>query len=126
MGKSRRGQSTKPKTKTVKISKKPQSLFQSFTRKQKAQLKSVGLFKDIPRDITFEQLIILKEKLTKKRDKEIASDRYAAEELKDRPIYTRENKDDLDKINALKNILSNAGKTKKRKRKKKKQTKRKK
>ena len=124
MGKSRRTHSRK-KTR-VKASENPPSLFKSFTRKQKAELKRVGLFKLIPRDVTFEQLIILKEKLTKKMDKEIASDLYAAEDLEDSPIYTRENKDDLEKIEALKRLLKTAGKTKKRKRKKKKQTKRKK
>ena len=128
MGKSRRRTNSRKKTKTkpVTISEKPQSLFQSFTKKQKALLKSVGLFKDIPRDITLSELNNLTKNLTKVREKEIASDIYAAKAYGTKPIYRKKNEDDLEKINALKNILSNAGKTKKRKRKKKKQTKRKK
>ena len=124
MSKSRRTHSRK-KTR-VKASENTPSLIKILSKKQKKELNKVGLLKLLPRDITFEQLIILKEKLTKKMDKEIASDLYAAEDLEDSPIYTRENKDDLEKIEALKRILKTAGKTKKRKRKKKKQTKRKK
>ena len=126
MGKSRRRTNSRKKTKTkpVTISEKPQSVFQSFTKKQKALLKSVGLFKDIPRDITLSELNNLTKNLTKVREKEIASDIYAAKEYGTKPIYTRKNKEDLEKINALNNILRTSGKIKKGKRKK--QTKRKK